>query len=722
MTLSVRFRATLLACAVATLGAVAVPTAEAATSDVGYQGPSFAGVTAPTAEKPESKLWFNDGRWWASMFAPASGTWHIFYLDRASTPETWVDTGTAIDNRANTLSDTLWDNGKLYVASHVKAASSTTSQTGQPSRLYRYSYDATSKTYSLDAGFPTAINNVSSETLTLDRDSAGRLWTTWTQGAQVMANVTSTGDQWGTPIVLPVSFATGLDPDDISTIVAFAGKIGVMWSSQSNSAVYFSFRNSADPVNTWSPTVAVTVPGSGQADDHLNIKQLQADAAGRVFAVIKTSLDKAGATAPQIVVVGRSSTGGWSRATFGTVADCHTRPILMLDSTNNLVRIYATAPDTGCSFTGAAGTIFEKTSPMSSLSFTSGRGTPVIRDAASLNLNNASSSKQTVNAASGVVVLASNDVTKRYWFSDESLGSTVSAPSASYTASPTSGAAPLPVQFTDTSTGTPTSWSWDFGDGGTSTSQNPAHIYTSAGSYTVQLTATNAGGSNTSTRTGLITVTGASSGIAVGASTSTYSTTAGRTVLLGKPSGTTAGDVLVASITGDHNPTMASVPTGWTPLVNALSVNSATTAGARIFAYYHVVTAADPTSYSWSLSSAQKWGGGVTAYRGVLASSPLDSGVATAVNTSFSGTSLKLPSVTTAHANALLIGGVGLDSSTPLASPPSGWTQEWQAAAGQVAEQAHKAQAAAGATGTATWTLSSGRAFGGWRAALRSAG
>ncbi|MFT7649704.1 MAG: PKD repeat protein, partial [Candidatus Poriferisodalaceae bacterium] len=39
------------------------------------------------------------------------------------------------------------------------------------------------------------------------------------------------------------------------------------------------------------------------------------------------------------------------------------------------------------------------------------------------------------------------------------------APTASFTASPTSGVGPLDVTFTDTSTGTPTSWFWDFGDG-----------------------------------------------------------------------------------------------------------------------------------------------------------------------------------------------------------------------------------------------------------------
>ncbi|MDD3951677.1 MAG: PKD domain-containing protein, partial [Desulfobacterales bacterium] len=39
-------------------------------------------------------------------------------------------------------------------------------------------------------------------------------------------------------------------------------------------------------------------------------------------------------------------------------------------------------------------------------------------------------------------------------------------------------------------------WSWTFGDGATSTDQNPVHTYTTAGTYTVNLTASNAYGSD----------------------------------------------------------------------------------------------------------------------------------------------------------------------------------------------------------------------------------
>jgi len=71
----------------------------------------------------------------------------------------------------------------------------------------------------------------------------------------------------------------------------------------------------------------------------------------------------------------------------------------------------------------------------------------------------------------------------------------------------------------------------------------------------------------------------------------------------------------------------------------------------------------------------------------------------------------------------MVIGGVGCDCAAPMVSaPPSGWTQRWQAAGGQIAELADKVQATAGATGTATWTLSAARAVAAWQAALKPAG
>ena len=72
-------------------------------------------------------------------------------------------------------------------------------------------------------------------------------------------------------------------------------------------------------------------------------------------------------------------------------------------------------------------------------------------------------------------------------------------PIVKFMGTPLSGIVPLTVAFTDQSTLSPTSWSWSFGDGNTSSARNPSNTYTSPGYYTVSLTATNTGGSNTST-------------------------------------------------------------------------------------------------------------------------------------------------------------------------------------------------------------------------------
>ncbi|MCZ6594159.1 MAG: metallophosphoesterase, partial [Bacteroidetes bacterium] len=82
-------------------------------------------------------------------------------------------------------------------------------------------------------------------------------------------------------------------------------------------------------------------------------------------------------------------------------------------------------------------------------------------------------------------------------------GSTV----ADFVASPQNGAAPLSVSFTDRSSDSITSYSWDFGDGKTSTLQNPSHTYTVADTYTVSLTLTGPGGSDTETKSDYIIVT-----------------------------------------------------------------------------------------------------------------------------------------------------------------------------------------------------------------------
>jgi PKD repeat protein len=291
-----------------------------------------------------------------------------------------------------------------------------------------------------------------------------------------------------------------------------------------------------------------------------------------------------------------------------------------------------------------------------------------------------------------------------------------------FTATPNSGTAPLEVQFTDSSTGSPTTFSWDFGDGATSSEQNPRHTYLQAGEHTVTLTVTTSGGQIASGN-GTVTVAAApptgTGEVTFGGATSRAHSSKTRSVTLAKPAGTSPGDVLVAGFTADNSPGVTAPP-GWTPiLASALRPNN----DSVVQAYYRVVTAADSTvtAWTWTLSSSQKWGGGMSRYLGVDTSHPLDTGVTTAVRNSTSSTSITVPAVTTTVPGAMLVGGIGADGSTPATTPPSGWTESWESGGGKTAEHARSLRPAAGSSGTQTWRISEGRAIAGWMTALRPA-
>ena len=386
----------------------------------GFQDQSFAtaGDTTTSGSKPESKLWWNDGFWWASMWS--GNGFHIFRLDRQS--ETWVDTGTPLDPRAGTRADALWDpaTNHLYVASHVFAVCGcSTSSVGQPSRLYRFAYNSVTKTYSLDAGFPVTLNDTQSETLVIDKDSTGTLWATWVQDDQVMVRHSSGDDAtWSQPFVAPVPGATGLNTDDISSLLAFGGnKIGVMWSNQVTSTMYFAVHVDGQPDSAWDASNSV-IQGSDEVDDHINLKSIQSDGSGRVFVVFKTSLNdppQPDPNAPILLLGVRDpTTGQWTTYPVDRVGDDLSRPILLIDETHRMIHVFSTGPQGG-------GAIYEKTSPLDSISFPIGLGTPVIEDAASPHMGNATSTKQNVNSTTGIVVLASDDSTNYYWHMDESL-------------------------------------------------------------------------------------------------------------------------------------------------------------------------------------------------------------------------------------------------------------------------------------------------------------
>lgn len=470
--------------------------------DAGYRDFSYGSTvnSTPTGEKPESKLWWNDGFWWGYLFKDSDKAYHIYRLDLGT--QNWIDTGVRGDTRTSTKADAMWDGQHLYIASHIFTTSGTATSSNW-GKLFRYSYNSTFKTYSLDASFPVDITRGKSETLVIDKDSTGKLWATYVESGKVMINHSNTSDlDWGTPYVLPASSTSiTVSSDDISSVIAFQGnKIGVLWSNQKTKKMYFAVHKDSDPDKTWQPEqTALPGPnnctsGSTCADDHINLKSLQADSSGRVFAAIKTSLTAS--NAPSIMLLMRDLNGNWTNYVFGRCIDDHTRPIVLLDEEHGKIYMFATAPEVG-------GTIYYKSSDINNISFPIGLGTPFIKSSLDTTINNVTSTKQNVNSTTGLVVLASDKNSLYYLHNYMALGSGPTNQPPSVYAGPDlavtlPNTASLNGNVTDDGLPNPpgkTTVAWSISSGpGSVTFSNPTSTSTSAsfsvnGTYVLRLTA-----------------------------------------------------------------------------------------------------------------------------------------------------------------------------------------------------------------------------------------
>jgi Ca2+-binding RTX toxin-like protein len=381
-----------------------------ARADVGLRGPAYAAGTsgAPTTSKPESKLWFAHGSWWAVMAKPAGTNvdYHIYRLKLR--PQRWVDTGVLVDARASTRQDVLLaSNGKLFVASHkyVGVTSNTAPDANDDMRLYRFSFSG--GLYTPDAGFPTTIDPEKSETLVIDADTTGVLWATWVQadgsGHHVYVKST-TGDcvggaagscAWGGATVLD-----NVGADDISSVVRFGTNVGVMWSNTSVGEIRFSAHPDGGSWGAIEHVLGASNPKL--ADDHINLK---ADSAGRVYGVTKTKF--IGATKAGTVLNRRATTGNWTSFIVSRASLDRTRPIVLLDQQHNRIRVFE-----GSIHNTA---VYMKSSRLNNIGFPETKpGARVLVDTGS-QMANPTSTKQLITNTTRLIVLATNPSTKRYW-------------------------------------------------------------------------------------------------------------------------------------------------------------------------------------------------------------------------------------------------------------------------------------------------------------------
>ncbi|HUS16380.1 MAG TPA: S-layer homology domain-containing protein, partial [Chloroflexia bacterium] len=453
---------------IASFAAAPLPTRAGA--DVGYTDFAFGPArtptpssdfqdTGPTAVKPQSKLWFNDGTWWGALLNGATNTYSIYRLDWAT--QAWTDTGTLIDSRGTAHPDCLWDaaGNTLYIATAVPP--------GDPGNtaihVLRYSYNAATRTYILAQDVVPASGGV--EAVVLDKDSTGAVWLSYTLDTgpgtrAVYVTHSVAGGGFISPYIIPVAGAANLTSDDLSALIAFNGRVGVMWSNQTDDTMYFAIHPDGAGETAWVGGAAYV--GPGYADDHLNLKALNADPAGQVFAIIKTSrndLPTPDPNDPQLVLLVLPTTGPWFARTVSRVQDQETRPMLLIDTTNRQLYVFATTHSGD-----VPSAIYFKQSSLNTVVFPEGLGTPFIASSTHPNLNNATSTKQNLTGATDLLVMASDLASGYYMHNVIDLPGGGLTPSPVPTGTVVPSSTPVPSSTARPPTASPTACAVAFSD------------------------------------------------------------------------------------------------------------------------------------------------------------------------------------------------------------------------------------------------------------------
>ncbi|MCX8003696.1 MAG: hypothetical protein N2688_01885 [Burkholderiaceae bacterium] len=197
----------------------------------------------------------------------------------------------------------------------------------------------------------------------------------------------------------------------------------------------------------------------------------------------------------------------------------------------------------------------------------------------------------------------------------------------------------------------------------------------------------------------------------------------GNTLTLAVPAGTTAGDVMIASLgfrpCNLINNTICtrtiSAPAGWT-LVTSIDQRSGGGTGGyglRLYVYLRVVTAAEPAAYTWTLSGTPTptgFIGGILTFSGVDTASPI---VAQAGQATANGQNHAAPSIDTGSVTNTMLVSTHVALSSGTWTVPAGMTERIDHATlatpndlGISLSMNTEPRSAGGATGTRTAVLS----------------
>ncbi len=310
-----------------------------------------------------------------------------------------------------------------------------------------------------------------------------------------------------------------------SNFTSVANGLTVTFTNTSNNATTYEWNfgdgntsTLTNPVHTYgvSGTYTVTLTSTNSCGDVSNIKTVIL--APPPVASFTTSGNTG--CAPLTVNFTNTSTGAttyiWSLPGGSPATSTAAEPTVIF-ATAGTYSVTLTASNLAGSSTATA-TVIVNTVPAASFSSTNNGAavafTNSSNNASSYSWNFGDNSSSTENnpvhtyAADGVYTVTLTATNVCGSITTTQTITVVTPPIAGFNATPTTGCAPLTVQFSNASSANATAYSWTFvgGNPASSTAANPTVVYTMPGTYSVVLVASNSAGNNTATQTNLVTV------------------------------------------------------------------------------------------------------------------------------------------------------------------------------------------------------------------------
>ncbi|HPN35686.1 MAG TPA: hypothetical protein PK843_14315 [bacterium] len=270
----------------------------------------------PTADKPQSKLWYAGESWWALL--PTSTGPCLWQR----TKDGWKEHAYAAEQLAGISGRAdVWPEKNRVLAAAVKELKVNRSISVFLLDMKKSARGICWQAKTVAELYPPCPDETI-ETATIIRDGKGRWWVAAVAGTTVYVwSSPANGRRWTC-----TALAQGVHRDDICVVTPLAdGEIGVLWSDQVRDAVLLRVHRDKNPSEQWDAEQVID-QGHRTADDHLNTA-LSPD--GTLWLATKNSVDQVGK--PQFVLRVRSRTGRWTNIPYVIKGErqWQSRPIVM---------------------------------------------------------------------------------------------------------------------------------------------------------------------------------------------------------------------------------------------------------------------------------------------------------------------------------------------------------------------------------------------------------